>query len=138
MRRRLHCPDADRDRLGAYVAHFNARDFDAIRAMIADDVRLELVNRTKHARQDRGVALFRQLFRRWRLASGAGAGRGPSGHPGVRSERAGRAPKYFMLLGWAGDKVATIRDFRYAPYVIEGADYLTYAPGGEAIRSKPQ
>jgi len=22
--------DADRDRLGAYVAHFNARDFDAI------------------------------------------------------------------------------------------------------------
>jgi RNA polymerase sigma-70 factor (ECF subfamily) len=36
--------DADRLRLGAYVAHFNARDFDAIRAMIADDVRLELVS----------------------------------------------------------------------------------------------
>src|SRR6202140_5090691 len=34
--------DADRQRLSAYVAHFNARDFDAIRAMIADDVRLEL------------------------------------------------------------------------------------------------
>src|SRR5882762_7281047 len=32
--------EADRERLGAYVAHFNARDFDAIRAMIADDVRL--------------------------------------------------------------------------------------------------
>ncbi|MGC2811666.1 MAG: RNA polymerase sigma factor, partial [Bradyrhizobium sp.] len=31
---------AERDRLGAYVAHFNARDFDAVRAMIADDVRL--------------------------------------------------------------------------------------------------
>jgi RNA polymerase sigma-70 factor (ECF subfamily) len=29
-----------------------------------------------------------------------------------------------MLLGWAGDKVATIRDFRYAPYVVDGADYL--------------
>src|SRR5260221_6386967 len=29
--------DADRERLGAYVTHFNARDFDAIRAMIADD-----------------------------------------------------------------------------------------------------
>jgi DNA-directed RNA polymerase specialized sigma24 family protein len=26
--------EADRERLGAYVAHFNARDFDAIRAMI--------------------------------------------------------------------------------------------------------
>ena len=39
--------DADRARLAAYVAHFNARDFDAIRAMIADDVRLELVNKTR-------------------------------------------------------------------------------------------
>src|SRR5664279_335787 len=39
--------DADRERLGAYVAHFNARDFDAIRAMIADDVRLELVSKTR-------------------------------------------------------------------------------------------
>src|SRR5580692_7247741 len=39
--------EADRERLGAYVAHFNARDFDAIRDMIADDVRLELVNKTK-------------------------------------------------------------------------------------------
>src|ERR1700754_677467 len=34
----------DRDRLGAYVAHFNARDFDALRAMISEDVRLDLVN----------------------------------------------------------------------------------------------
>ncbi|MDW3548697.1 nuclear transport factor 2 family protein, partial [Escherichia coli] len=37
----------DRARLNAYVSRFNARDFDAIRAMIADDVRLELVNRTR-------------------------------------------------------------------------------------------
>src|SRR5258706_12240106 len=39
--------DADRVRLGAYVAHFNARDFDAIRAMISDDVRLDLVSKTR-------------------------------------------------------------------------------------------
>src|SRR5436305_7019190 len=38
---------ADRKRLSTYVTHFNARDFDAIRAMIADDVRLELVNKTR-------------------------------------------------------------------------------------------
>ena len=30
-------PEADRARLGAYVDRFNARDFDAIRNMIADD-----------------------------------------------------------------------------------------------------
>src|SRR5256885_4405473 len=39
--------DTDRARLGAYVAHFNARDFDAIRAMISDDVQLDLVSRTR-------------------------------------------------------------------------------------------
>src|SRR5215213_2016105 len=38
---------ADRVRLGVYVAHFNARDFDAIRNLIADDVRLDLVNKTR-------------------------------------------------------------------------------------------
>ena len=39
-----------------------------------------------------------------------------------------QAPKYFMLLGWAADKVATIRDFRHAAYVIDGAEYLDLNP----------
>jgi RNA polymerase sigma-70 factor (ECF subfamily) len=30
-----------------------------------------------------------------------------------------------MLLDWSAGKVATIRDFRHARYVIDGADYLT-------------
>jgi RNA polymerase sigma-70 factor (ECF subfamily) len=29
-----------------------------------------------------------------------------------------------MLLNWSADKVATIRDFRHAPYIIDGAEYL--------------
>jgi hypothetical protein len=33
-------------------------------------------------------------------------------------------PKYFMLLSWSAGKVASIRDFRHASYVIDGADYL--------------
>jgi RNA polymerase sigma-70 factor (ECF subfamily) len=32
--------------------------------------------------------------------------------------------KYFMLLDWSADKVVTIRDFRHASYVIDGAEYL--------------
>ena len=35
------------------------------------------------------------------------------------------APKYFVLLGWHGDKVASIRDFRYAAYIVDGAEYRT-------------
>ena len=29
-----------------------------------------------------------------------------------------------LLLGWAAGQVATIRDFRHAPYIIDGAEYL--------------
>jgi hypothetical protein len=30
------------------------------------------------------------------------------------------AVRYVILLGWSGDDVATIRDFLYAPYAMEG------------------
>jgi RNA polymerase sigma-70 factor (ECF subfamily) len=115
--------DTDRARLGAYVAHFNARDFDAIRAMIADDVRLDLVSRTRM----QGKAEVSHYFGNyakvsdWRLVPGL-----VEGHPAILvfdpNEPDGR-PKYFMLLGWSADKVATIRDFRHAAYVIDGAEY---------------
>src|SRR5205085_10053487 len=69
--------DADRRRLGAYVDHFNARDFDAIRAMIADDVRLELVSRTRlngKAEVSRYFGNYSKVSD-WRLAPGLVEGR---------------------------------------------------------------
>jgi RNA polymerase sigma-70 factor (ECF subfamily) len=39
-------------------------------------------------------------------------------------EQPGAAPKYFMLLQWSADKVVEIRDFRHAPNIIDGAEYL--------------
>ncbi|WP_439409187.1 sigma-70 family RNA polymerase sigma factor [Bradyrhizobium sp. DASA03076] len=112
---------ADRTRLNAYVSHFNARDFDAIRAMIADDVRLELVNRTRL----KGKAEVSRYFGNyskvsdWHLEAGQVEGR-PAilvFDPNVPNGR----PKYFVLLNWSADKLATIRDFRHAAYVIDGA-----------------
>jgi RNA polymerase sigma-70 factor (ECF subfamily) len=114
---------AERARLSAYVASFNVRDFDAIRAMISDDVRLDLVNRTRL----NGTAEVSRYFGNyskandWHLVPGLLEGR-PAilvFDPNVSGARA----KYFMLLDWQADKVATIRDFRHVPYVIEGADY---------------
>jgi RNA polymerase sigma-70 factor (ECF subfamily) len=119
--------EADRARLGAYVDRFNARDFDAIRNMIADDVRLDLVNRTRM----NGKAEVSKYFGNyskvhdWLLKPGLVEGR-PAilvFDPGAPSSK----PKYFMLLQWDGDKVATIRDFRHAPYVTEGAEFLVAA-----------
>jgi len=34
-------------------------------------------------------------------------------------------PAYFILLDWRDDSVAGIRDFRFARYVIDGAELLT-------------
>ena len=114
---------AERDRLGAYVAHFNARDFDAIRAMITDDVRLDLVNKTRingKAEVSRYFGNYSGLSD-WHLVPGLVEGR-----PAILvfdPNEAASAPKYFMLLQWSADKVATIRDFRHADYVIDGAEY---------------
>jgi hypothetical protein len=35
----------------------------------------------------------------------------------------GSAPKYFKLLQWAVDKIATVRDFRHPCCVVDGAEY---------------
>jgi len=116
--------EADRDRLGAYVTHFNARDFDALRAMIADDVRLDLVNKTRM----NGKAEVSKYFGNyskvgdWHLVPGQ-----VEGHPAILvfdPDQPGSGPKYFMLLQWSADKVATIRDFRHTPYITDGLEYL--------------
>jgi RNA polymerase sigma-70 factor (ECF subfamily) len=115
--------DADRERLSAYVRHFNARDFDAIRAMIADDIRLELVNKTRMTGKAEVSRYFGNYAKAedWHLVPGLVEGR-----PAILvfdPNEPGAGPKYFMLLDWSAEKVAIIRDFRHAAYVIEGADY---------------
>jgi RNA polymerase sigma-70 factor (ECF subfamily) len=114
---------ADRERLGAYVAHFNARDFDAIRAMISDDVRLDLVNKTRMKGRVEVSRYFGNYSKidDWHLVPGLVEGR-----PAILvfdPSQPGAAPKYFILLQWSADKVAEIRDFRHAPYVTDGAEY---------------
>ena len=115
--------DADRARLSDYVTHFNARDFDAIRSLIADDVRLELVNKTRlngKAEVSRYFGNYDKISD-WHLVPGL-----VDRHPAILvfdPNAPGSGPKYFMLLNWQAGKVATIRDFRHAPYVIEGAEF---------------
>jgi RNA polymerase sigma-70 factor, ECF subfamily len=115
--------EAERERLGAYVAHFNARDFDGIRAMIADDVRLDLVSRTRLNGKAEVSRYFGNYSKAgdWRLVPGL-----VEGHPAILvfdPNEPDSAAKYFMLLQWSAGKVAEIRDFRHARYVIDGAEY---------------
>ena len=115
--------EADRVRLSAYVNRFNARDFDAIRAMIADDIRLELVNRTRlngKAEVSRYFTNYSKVSD-WHLVPGQVEGR-----PAILvfdPNQTSAPPVSFMLLDWSADKVAAIRDFRHAPYAIDGAEW---------------
>ena len=115
--------EPERSRLAAYVERFNARDFDAVRDMLADEVRLELVNRTRLNGRREVNTYFGNYgkFHDWRFVAGFVDRR-----PAVlvrRPDDSGR-PAYFVLLEWAGENVVTIRDFRHARYATDGAEMI--------------
>jgi RNA polymerase sigma-70 factor, ECF subfamily len=117
--------EAERARLSAYVERFNAREFDALRDLLAEDVQVELVTRTRlKGRVEVSGRYFDNYSRAddWHLAPGFIDRR-----PAIvaRDPRdPARRPTYFILLRWTDGHVATIRDFRHAAYVIEGAEVL--------------
>ena len=102
-----------------YATLFNARDWDGVRALLADDVRLDLVSQRKAAgRRDVG-AYFSNYDRMqdWQLHPAWLDGREVLA---VRHPQHGGAPRYFIELDWADDgRLASIRDFRYVPYIAQ-------------------
>jgi RNA polymerase sigma-70 factor, ECF subfamily len=114
--------EPERARLAAYVERFNARDFDALRALLADDVRLDLVGRTRVSGRRDVAQYFHNYSSRhdWQFVAGSVEGR-PAALVRDRSESAGR-PAYFVLLDWADGRLIGIRDFRYARYAAAEAE----------------
>jgi RNA polymerase sigma-70 factor (ECF subfamily) len=116
--------ERERALLDAYVDRFNARDVDAVRTMLADEVRLELVARRKLAGRGEVSKYFSNYAKNedWHFVPGLVEGRAatlvcdPADPFGP--------PRYFVLLEWCADGLIAIRDFRYAPYAIEGAEMV--------------
>jgi RNA polymerase sigma-70 factor, ECF subfamily len=117
-----HLDVHEQELLARYVDHFNARDFDALRTMLTDEVRLDLVNRT----QLQGAAAIADNYfyhysqvHDWRMVTGT-----VEGHPAILAydlDEASSQPAYFMLLTWDNNQVSSIRDFHYARYVLRDA-----------------
>lgn len=106
--------------LTRYANLFNAHDWDGVRAMLADDVKLDLVSRLKAAgRRDVGV-YFTNYGRTsdWRLIPGWLDGREVLA---VMSGSQSLRPNYFVELVLFDNQVISIRDFRYVPYIAEEA-----------------
>lgn len=121
--------DADEERqLTVYVGHFNDRNFDALRELLASDARLELVGRTS-ALGARAVGNYFGNYARldgWRVERGTVDGRaailGFDNEVGVSDAIEGR-PSFFILIEWRAGKVQLIRDYRYARYTTDLAQF---------------
>jgi len=116
--------DAMRERLIAYVDGFKTGDFDAVRRMLAEEVRLDLVGRlTATGKSQVGEYYGRYAATdRWAYAAAVIDGR-PSM---LVFDRAldKNVPAYFVTLDWKDGRVVAIRDFLFARYVMEGAEIL--------------
>ena len=124
-------PQAERDRLAVYIERFNARDFDAIREMLADDVKLDLVGRM-HL-QGKEVGRYFSNYDRlndWHLNLGFVEQRlailvTPPPMASLTTEP--QLPIYFVLLEWKDGKLTNIRDFYHGRYALADAEWA-YLP----------
>ena len=117
-------PDSDRQKITAYVRLFRSGDFDAIRAKLADDVKLDLVNRLQLEGRDKIGLYFTRYAEetKWRFAFGAVEGR-----PAMLvfdSTGPMERPAHFVLIDWSDSRIIEIRDFLFAPYVLEAMDWV--------------
>ena len=121
--------ESERALLAAYVDRFNARDFDAVRDMLADEVRLDLVNKTRLSGRSDVSRYFTNYSKidDWHFAPGF-VDRRPALLVRDPADPRGK-PAYFVLLGWAGERIMTIRDFRHARYALADAEVIALDQG---------
>jgi len=117
-------PETSRERVAHYVRLFQDGDFDAIRALLAEEVQLELVNRLRLAGRNGVRPYFTRYAEesKWRFEFGAVDGQVAM----LVFDRNGAVdkPAHFVLLAWHGGQLAGIRDFLFAPYVMEAVDWV--------------
>lgn len=116
-------PEEER-RLRRYVDLFNARDFDGVRMLIAEDIQVDVVSRTRLNGKKQASTYFGNYDRLgdWALSLGFVDGR-----PAIliRNPQADDAVRGFVLIDWRGEEVVRIRDFRHVPYCVVEADILS-------------
>jgi RNA polymerase sigma-70 factor (ECF subfamily) len=119
--------DAVGARLMAYVDGFKSGDFDAVRAMLADEVRLELVTKMRRNGKSEVGEYFGAYAaaKQWAFAPAMVEGRAAMLVFDRRESL--DTPVYFVTLDFAGDRVLGIRDFLYARYAMDGIDIRALA-----------
>jgi RNA polymerase sigma-70 factor (ECF subfamily) len=124
--------DAMRLRLFVYVESFKVGDFDTVRAMLAEDVKLDLVGKL----QKQGKSKVNEYYgayaaaKQWAFSAGTVDGR-----PAMLvydREVSLDQPAYFVVLTFVGDEVSSIHDFLYARYAMEAVSIHEWRDRSEA------
>jgi RNA polymerase sigma-70 factor (ECF subfamily) len=111
-------PPATKSELDRYASLFNARDWEGVRALVSDDCRLDLVSKS----QRRGKQV-RMYFERYEKEDVALRPVRLDGQLALAAYVGGAAqPAYFILVEFEAGRVASIRDFRYVPYIATEAE----------------
>jgi RNA polymerase sigma-70 factor (ECF subfamily) len=106
-------------RLFVYVESFEVGDFDTVRAMLAEDVKLDLVGKFQKQGKSRANEYYGAYAaaKRWAFSAGIVDGRPPM--IVYDREVSLDEPAYFVVLSIVDDKVSSIHDFLYARYAME-------------------
>ncbi|TGU88881.1 sigma-70 family RNA polymerase sigma factor [Mesorhizobium sp. M00.F.Ca.ET.151.01.1.1] len=112
-----------------YVNMFNQRDWDGLRALLADDVRLhQSMHPPRAGAAD--VGMFFTIY-----AKSDGLWLKPAWVEGreviaVFEDRTDAKPNHFMWLEWREGRISFIRDYRYVRYVLDDADLVLAREAG--------
>ncbi len=109
--------------LQRYVDLFNDRDWEALRALLGEESRLDIVSRIQHRVKDAGYYdRYAQYLRTEEIRAEAGF---VDGVPAIAmfSPPTSPTPAYFILLESEGGRISLIRDFRYVPYIATDARF---------------
>ncbi|MGZ5874960.1 MAG: sigma-70 family RNA polymerase sigma factor [Bradyrhizobium sp.] len=118
-----------------YVALFNQQNWEALRALLADDVKLNQATYPPRVGAA-DVGMFFTIYAKFE-----GVWLAPAWLEGreviaVFEDRGNPKPSYFMWLEWRDGRISLIRDYRYARYVAADAE-LVLAPDAQPAGDSP-
>jgi len=117
-----------RVRLIKYVEGFKTGDFDTVRAMLADDVKLDLVEKFRKQGKSEVGQYYTAYAAATRWVYAAGVVEGRPAMVVYDRDVSLEKPAYFVAVDFDGDRVVSVHDFLYARYAMEGIDLLLLEP----------
>jgi RNA polymerase sigma-70 factor (ECF subfamily) len=113
-------PRSASEQVSRYIALFNSRDWDALRSLLADEVKLsQSAHSLRVGRVE--VGMFFTIYAQSPEVWLAPAWLEEQEVIAVFDSRTDAKPSYMMWLEWIDGRITFIRDYRYVRYVVAGA-----------------